>query len=117
MLWVDHQNYFGPDRRRKGAGLRVRERRRENYAGPPPPLATALRQLRMRVLEADAQRVTSFIDRAQGVAALADMGHEYETAHVLSSLASRLSRVRDTDMRQAIYHELDRAHAALTHYH
>lgn len=117
MLWVDHQNYFGPDRRRARAGLRLRERRHDDCASTPPPLTTALRQLRMRVIEARGAGAAVFADRAQSVALLAQMNHEYEASDTLSSLAMTAVRARDTDVRPILYDGLDRAHAALATYH
>jgi hypothetical protein len=112
MSWVDHANYFGPDRRRKSGGLRVREHRRYDYAGNPPPLSTALRQLRMRVLDASGPGVDAFIARARMVAHLADIQHEPETADVIRALTTRAAQTRG-DVRQSLYAGLDRAQAAL----
>ncbi len=117
MLWVDHQNYFGPDRRHTRAGLRLRERRRDDCAGTPPPLTTALRQLRMRVIEARGPGAAIFADRAQAVALLAQMNNEYEASDTLSSLAMTAIRARESDVRPILYDGLDRAHAALETYH
>lgn len=113
MTWVDHDNYFGPDRRRKPIGLRVRERRRYNYAGPVPPLNTALRQLRMRVLDARGPAAARLSDRARAVAMLAVTHGEHEAAHALSSFAAAALRGRNDDVRQTLYTELDRVHAAM----
>jgi len=117
MLWVDHQNYFGPDRRRARVGLRLRERRHDDCAGTPPPLATALRQLRMRVIEARGPGAASFADRAQSVALLAQLNDEFEAADALSSLAMTAARARERDVRPILYEGLDRAHASLQTYH
>jgi len=111
MLWVDHASYFGPDRRRKG-GLRVLERRRENYAGPAPSLSIALRQLRMRVINAEGHNTRDFIERLRGVALIARAHKEIATSNALASLADALGRSRG-DMRQQLYAGLDRAHAVL----
>jgi hypothetical protein len=117
MLWVDHQNYFGPDRRRVRAALRLRERRHDDCAGTPPPLTTALRQLRMRVIEARGPGAAVFADRAHSVALLAQMNSEYEASDTLSSLAMTAVRARESDVRPILYEGLDRAHAALQTYH
>jgi hypothetical protein len=111
MLWVDHADYFGPDRRKSGS-LRVRERRRYDYAGNPPPVATALRQLRMRVLDASGAGIDAFVARARMVAQLADIQHEPETADVVRALARRAAQTGG-DVRQFLYDGLDRAQAAL----
>ena len=113
MLWVDHESYFGPDRRRKSAGLRMRERRRYDCAGLPPSLPIALRQLRMRVLDARGPGAGHYADRAQATALLAQMNHQMETSDELSSLAMIAARGVNSDVRPSLYDGLDRAHAAL----
>jgi len=113
MLWVDHDSYFGPDRRRKSGGLRMRERRRYDFAGLPPSLPIAMRQLRLRVLDARGPGAGHFADRAQATALLAQMNHEMETSDELSSLAMTAARGINSDVRPALYDGLDRAHAAL----
>jgi len=116
MMWVDHSSYFGPDRRRARLGMRLRERRKFDCAGLAPPLRTALRQLRMRVLEARGPGLGVFIDRANGTAVLADIQGEHDVTDQLSSLSVKLARARDADMRPMIYEELDRANASLRAY-
>lgn len=113
MLWVDHANYFGPDRRRKLGGMRLRERRRYDCAGSPPPLPTALRQLRMRILEARGAEAATLSDRALGVAMLAADCGEDDAAAELSAFAATALRGRNGDVRQYLYAELDRVHASL----
>lgn len=116
MLWVDHKNYFGPDRRHKHA-LRLRERRQYNYAGRAPSLSQAIRQLRMHVIDARGpQGVGTFIDRANAVAILAEMAEEVEAAHLLTRLAAGMSRAREADMRTAVYAALDRVQGAMNVY-
>jgi len=111
MLWVDCDTYFGPNRRRGESCLRLIERRRANCAAPPPPLSTALRQLRLRVLEARGVGVSAFVDRVQGTAALAELQDEPEAACELKNLRATLDRTCLDDVRQHIYASLDRAHA------
>ena len=113
MLWVDHSSYFGPDRRRKPGGMRIRERRRYDYAGNAPPLNTALRQLRMRILEAQGSGAAALSDRARGVAMLASSYGEHDSAHELSTFAATASRGRSADVRTILYTDLDRACAAM----
>lgn len=113
MLWVDHENYFGPDRRHKLGGLRVRERRRYDYAGSAPPLNTALRQLRMRILDAQGPAAAALSDRARAVASLAMMQGEHDAAHELSAFAATALRGRNNDVRSSLYKDLDRVHAAM----
>ena len=117
MLWVDHTNYYGPDRRLKAQGLRLRERRRDNVAGNPPPLSTAMRQLRMHVIDARGPGAEYFADRANGVAMLADVSGEHDAAVALSALAITAMRGRERDVRESLFHGLDRAHAQLQTYH
>lgn len=117
MLWVDHESYCGPDRRRHRAGLRMHERRRDNLASPPPPLSTAMRQLRLRVLDAHGAGMDAFITRAHGVATLARAQGEHATAAALLSLATMAAHSRLSDVRPALYEALDRAHAALEPLH
>lgn len=113
MLWVDQDTYFGPDRRRKSAGLRVRERRRYNYAGQAPSLPIAMRQLRLRVLDAQGERAVTFAERIRGTAQIAQSHHESGVSSVLNGLANQLSAARGADIRQSLYDGLDRAHAAM----
>ena len=113
MLWVDHESYCGPDRRRKAGGMRIRERRRYICAGAPPPLNTALRQIRMRVLEAQGVGAARLADRANAVATLALHHGESEAAHELSVFAWIALRGRNGDVRPDLYRGLDRIHATL----
>jgi hypothetical protein len=112
MLWVDNASYFGPDRRRTKSGLRVLERRRENYASPTPSLSIAMRQLRMHVLDAQGANATRVMQRLRGVALIARAHGEIATSNALNVLADGLGRARG-DMRQQLYTGLDRAHALL----
>ncbi len=114
MSWVDHQGYFGPDRRKQRGGLRLRDRRHDNIAGRPPCLRTALRQLRMHVIEAHGpEGMNAFITRARGVAHLADKHGEREAALVLASMCTQLARAGNRDARQSIYDYLDRIYEKL----
>lgn len=114
MLWVDHESYFGPDRRVRSS-LRIIERRRQNCAGPPPPLGTALRKLRMRVLDARGDQREAFIASTNGVARLAEMQGEPETAFALARLALLAERARehDRDVRTSLYDGLDQVETTL----
>lgn len=119
MLWVDHESYFGPDRRMRPSGLRLFERRRENCAGAPPPLGTALRKLRMRVLDACGPQRDAFITCAHGVAQLAEMQDEPDTALALARIAemAERARTRDRDVRSSLYDGLDQVETTLRVYH
>ncbi len=107
--WVDQQSYFGPDRRRQRGGLRMRDRRSDNLAGRPPCLRTALRQLRLRVIDAyGPSGMNAFIQRTQGVIVLAEQHREAEVVRMLSSMSAQLGRAGNRDARQSIYQYLDR---------
>ena len=109
MLWVDNDSYFGPDRRQRGS-LRFHERRRIDAAGAPPPLSTALRQLRLRVLDAQGAGLNAFVARVHGTAMLAQLQDEPDVAIELNALGSTLRGAALQDARGKIYKSLDRAH-------
>jgi hypothetical protein len=113
MLWIDQDSYFGPDRRAKPRGFRLRERRRRACAGEPPSLHVALRHLRLRVLDAHGPGADDFAQRLTATALLAEMRHEREAAFELSSLSASVARHRGEDIRPVIYEKIDRAHALL----
>lgn len=113
MLWVDEDAYFGPDRRQADCGVRLLERRRVNRTTPPPPLTTALRQLRLRVLDARGAGVDAFVKRVESTALLAEIQGEPDAAFELSNLALALDHTCLDDARENIYATLDRAHALL----
>jgi len=113
MLWVDNDTYFGPDRRKTNRGMRWLDRRQQNGAGAPPPLSTALRQLRLRVLDAQGPGVSAFVNRVQGTATLAEMHNEPEVAYELNALGKKLDRTCLSDARSNIYKTLDRAHSVM----
>jgi hypothetical protein len=113
MLWVDHESYFGPDRRTNAAGLRFFERRKQNCAGDPPPLNVALRNLRLHVLDAHGAGSNKFAERLNATAILADMHQEPDAAFELSSLGQSVARHSGEDLRAIIYTKIDRAHAKL----
>lgn len=112
MRWVDNDSYFGPDRRER-VSLRLYERRRHDDAGAPPPLGTALRQLRLRVLDARGPGVDAFVSRVHGTALLAEMQNEPDVAIELNALGSTLAGSHMADVRVKIYKSLDRAHAMM----
>lgn len=112
MLWVDSDQYYGPDRRRLRE-KRMRERRRYECGDRLPAMNTALVQLRMRTLEAHGDRLPAFIIRLKGVVTLANMKSETGVAHELIALIGQLTNLRGGDPRQIIYAALDRAQAHL----
>jgi hypothetical protein len=89
------------------------ERRRDNYAGPAPSVSIAMRQLRMRVLEAQGAGAPAFADRLRGVAQIARLHNETGASNILNALAATLTGARGADIRQKLYEGLDRANAAL----
>lgn len=113
MLWVDHDSYFGPDRRRQPRGFRLIERRQHDCAGDPPSLHNAMRHLRLRVIEATGPMAAQFADRVKATALLASTQNEPEAAFELSSLGESITRHIGQDLRPIIYHKLDRAQAVL----
>lgn len=88
VKWVDVASYFGPDRRGAFSHY-ILERRRLEAAGNPPPLHAALRQLRMRVLDAETPEGRSALkDRLAATALLAH-------AHGADAIGDHLSRLAD----------------------
>jgi hypothetical protein len=109
--WVDQNSYFGPDRRKQRGGMRMRDRRHDNLVGRPPCLRTALRQLRMRVIDAEGQAgLNTFIQRTQGVITLAQEHREVEVVRMLQSMCLQLNRAGNRDARPAIYNYLDKVY-------
>jgi hypothetical protein len=113
MLWVDSDQYFGPDRRR-GHKLRMLDRRKDNRAQRPPSVPTALRQLRFRVIEATGEGAVALATRMEGVARLAQADHETRASAMLTKLAQHVAtRGSQVDLRDKIYGHLDQIYAAL----
>lgn len=115
MLWVDLDDYFGPDRRRSGWLRILNDRRRVNRAGPPPPLRTALRRFRLHVLDAKSDNATDFIDCATALAQFAEQQGESEASEALKRFAAIAMRGRETgrDVRPDLYYALDEAETAI----
>jgi hypothetical protein len=115
MPWIDQLSYFGPDRRDSPRRLRLLERRRENLAGPRPRLQRALRQLRLKVIDAHgAAGVAKFLDRVRAVAQLAEAEGASDVSAILQQLMLRLSHPSEADMRPYIYEQLDRLYDTRT---
>jgi hypothetical protein len=88
MRWVDNGKYVGLDRRRRRA-VRLLERREAGDAAQPPAVRTALRQLRMSVLEVnDQDGLDRFRAPAQAVADLARVQGYEDVANSLTALAA-----------------------------
>lgn len=108
MSWIDDQDYFGPDRRTRST-LRLTNRRQRNLAGVAPHLGTALRQLRMRVIDAFGDDgIQSFVERAQGVSALARQCYRPQIADLLDKMCEQLTRTGTRDMRPDIEAFIDK---------
>ena len=115
-LWVDHDQYIGPDRRQTRSKRRLSERRQKESAGPRPSLATLLRQIRMRVLEVrNPAGRARFCARAEAAALVADAQGQHRVADILKGLVQGLPRVQAMggDVPQMIFSELIRAEALL----
>jgi hypothetical protein len=109
------KSYIGPDRRKARAGMRLVNRRRDDLSSPPPSVATALRQLRVYVLQADSvDGMKNFIERCKAVAILANEANERPVANVIMDMARKLEKVNGQDVRDKIYPIIDRAVAALS---
>lgn len=114
MLWVDQLKYIGLDRRERRTGVRLVERRREDFAGPAPSLRTALRQLRLRVLDVHepAGRMV-YIARATAVAILANAHRCGAVGDILIASVRKLGASTEPDPTPLLYAALDAADALL----
>lgn len=93
LKWVDSISYFGPDRRSGAFSHFFFERRRHGAAGPPPTLQAALRQLRVRVLDAEgADGRRALCERLLATSLLADARGQPAIGDLLARLASELER-------------------------
>lgn len=113
LRWVDHANYFGPDRRSLFSVFFL-ERRKEKCEGPPPPLHAALRQLRVRSLDAnDEMGRTALCDRLIATAILADSQGYTRIGDLLANLARELENPAEEngEPMQLLHTELNRAEA------
>ena len=117
LKWIDVASYFGPDRRTGAFSHFFLERRRDETAGHPPALAAALRQLRVRVLNAnstDGRRALQ--QRLTATALLADAQGRPAIGDVLTQLAERLKAAEvGSDVSAMLQAELLKAEAMLDH--
>lgn len=115
LRWVDHFNYFGPDRRGDAFSYYFLERRRDDYAGTPPPLHAALRQLRVRVLEAhDADERAVLRERVMATALLAAAQERTDIIDLLIQLAADMDTPQsEADLAATVQAQLLRAAAML----
>lgn len=91
--------------------LRLFERKEQQQ--PLPPLLTAMRQLRIQVLDANGEAAAAFAARAQAIAALARKDGELETSAMLMKLVAVAEIGAYLDVRSDLLDLLDLAHAAL----
>jgi hypothetical protein len=114
MLWVDHLNYVGLDRRQRRSVRRPKERRREDCSSPAPSLRAALRQLRMRVLDAERSASRSaFCIRATATAMLAKATGRAAIAELLFELVRTVRQSGGVNSESLIHAELNRAELLL----
>lgn len=91
MAWVDHETYFGPDRRQSRMGLRLINRRQFNHAGEPLSLAAAGRRLTVWSLDVESrQRAVHVAQPLLGMAALLRLHRRNDIAERLGRLALRI---------------------------
>jgi hypothetical protein len=102
MRWVFDKAFVGVDRRRERAPLRLRERRSGASAGPPPPLPTALRQLKLASFDIDDAALLKFGYHANSVAMLAIACGRDDVAAPLLALLAALPETRRGDARDAM---------------
>ncbi len=115
LRWVDHFNYFGPDRRGNAFSHFFFERRKHASVGAPPALHAALRQLRVRVLEAEnADARHALRERLIATALLADAQGRNDIGDLLTGLASKLEEEGAADLAAFVQSELLRASAMLS---
>lgn len=113
LKWVDVASYFGPDRRSGGFSHFIMERRRRQAVGSPPALQAALRQLRMRLLDAEtSQGRRALQERLRATALLADAQGRTRIGDHLMRLAEALERGKG-DVAATLQDELLAAEARL----
>lgn len=91
--------------------LRLFEQRPQ--AEPLPPLLTAMRQLRLQVLDAQGEAAAPFASRTLAIAALARENGEHETSAMLMKMVAVAEIGVHLDVRSDLLDLLDLAHAAL----
>jgi hypothetical protein len=108
LKWIDVSAYFGPDRRSGVFSHFILERRRQDSATTPPPLHAALRQLRVRVLEAsNCEGRAAYRDRLIATAILAEAQGRTAIGDSLLGLAEALTDATDdADLSGALQTQL-----------
>jgi hypothetical protein len=119
MLWVESDDYVGPDRRRRG-DFRLIDRRRSNLAREAPSLAVLLRQLSLQTLDVrlgDGATLAKCLARIDAITALARDRSETGAALWLEALAGKIRRTHQSRVRaeagDIIAHHVQCAMAAL----
>jgi hypothetical protein len=117
LKWIDVSSYFGPDRRTGVFSHFFLERRHLEAAGHPPALRAALRQLRVRVLNASSDNGRRALhQRLTATAVLADAQGHPAIGDLLSQLADTLESAKVSgDMSAVLQPELLKAEAMLDH--
>lgn len=117
LKWIDVSSYFGPDRRTGAFSHFLLNRRHEEKAGHPPALAAALRQLRVRVLNAsDADGRRALHQRLTATALLADAQGHGAIGDLLTHMAESLEAAGEScDVSIMLQSELLKAEAMLDH--
>jgi len=96
LKWVDALSYFGPDRRSGAFSHFILERRKSDAAKSAPPLHSALRQLRVRVLGTEsAEERARILERLLATAVLAEANGRGDIAASLHALSERLAAAPD----------------------
>lgn len=114
MKWVDVRTFTGLDRRKRKPSLRFAERRNGDATSDPPSSASAIRQLRVRAMEANSpEGVRAFAQRAAAVAALAEKRLELQLSADLTWLAGRILSAPHLDWRARLDEHLGRIAVAL----
>lgn len=92
----------------------IKERRRKDFAGPPPSLRAALRQLRVRVIDAHgATGRAAFVARLLGTSLLANIQGHGPVGDMLMGLARKIQNNGAGDHRELMYEALDNAELTL----
>lgn len=85
------KSLVGLDRRKERSVFRLREQRRSDAVGAPPPLATALRQLKLASFDADDAGLLKFCHHANSVAELARSLGRNDVAEPLLEMITNLA--------------------------
>lgn len=99
MRWVFDNSFVGIDRRHRRS-LRLHERRQLEAVGPPPPMPTALRQLKLAAFEVDDASLLRFSYHVSSVAMLATAFGRDDVARSLQGMVEFLATPSDRRDRE-----------------